>query len=589
MRHIFTTLLLIVTSTILLAQHYYINETFNDVEGGIFDPQLPTGWTGNMTVQMGVGLGGDEFGSNALVAEIDNATPTRNVFTQTIGPLLPGTTIEFSYRLLPELWGNPAIINLGDNAIKIKIAGATVMSITGASHTPTENWTVFSQTMTSHIGESVALELSVERDPQAPTSQTLAVYFEDMKVYAPVENDLAAVSLTGDMMPPVGSPANYTVTVRNNGDTTVSGYSVVLMLVSDLDDEELCEIECGELAGGATAVHELSFVPSTGGYHLIYGWVILAGDFNADNDTTSELQIYSPAAGTTVAQFGNHASTDFFLHPFYYAIPSALSQQIYLQSEIGHYGTIYALVLRFMNNSPVVATVNSEVQLYLGSTNVDLFTNSIIWIPLENFELVYTGMLDVMDRGLFDVIIPLDTPYEYTSGNLVMMGLVHNSSDSDNYGQWQTTLVSAGPLSAGRVQTATSWGAPIDISTGYPSNAFSSKQVPNMTIFFSQVNSTSDITVPSLRSVLKQNYPNPFNPSTTISFDIVSAGAVNVSVYNVRGQRVRVLVDKYMPVGEHNVAWDGLDEHGSAVGSGVYLYRMSAGGYSSVKKMVLMK
>ena len=74
---------------------------------------------------------------------------------------------------------------------------------------------------------------------------------------------------------------------------------------------------------------------------------------------------------------------------------------------------------------------------------------------------------------------------------------------------------------------------------------------------------------------------------------MVESGAgnthVNIEVYNIRGQRVKTLVNDYFPAGEHSVMWDGKDENGHAVSSGMYLYRMTAGEYSETRRMVLMK
>jgi hypothetical protein len=83
---------------------------------------------------------------------------------------------------------------------------------------------------------------------------------------------------------------------------------------------------------------------------------------------------------------------------------------------------------------------------------------------------------------------------------------------------------------------------------------------------------------------LEQNYPNPFNPSTTIRFSVPQAGMVKVSVYDVLGKEVEVLVDQDMNAGSFNVTWDA-----SRFASGIYFYRMQANDFVSVKKMVLVK
>lgn len=88
---------------------------------------------------------------------------------------------------------------------------------------------------------------------------------------------------------------------------------------------------------------------------------------------------------------------------------------------------------------------------------------------------------------------------------------------------------------------------------------------------------------------LNQNYPNPFNPTTQISFTLPKTQATQLSIYNVKGQLVKKLVDATLPAGEHTISWDGTDERGMAVASGIYSYRLFSEGKNISHKMVLMK
>jgi hypothetical protein len=94
---------------------------------------------------------------------------------------------------------------------------------------------------------------------------------------------------------------------------------------------------------------------------------------------------------------------------------------------------------------------------------------------------------------------------------------------------------------------------------------------------------------------LAQNYPNPFNPSTSIRFDIpaveTSGGAVPVrlEVFSLRGQRVRTIVDDVREPGRYVAHWDGRNDQGERVGSGIYLYRIQAGTFGAARKMVILK
>jgi flagellar hook assembly protein FlgD len=88
---------------------------------------------------------------------------------------------------------------------------------------------------------------------------------------------------------------------------------------------------------------------------------------------------------------------------------------------------------------------------------------------------------------------------------------------------------------------------------------------------------------------LRQNCPNPFNPITTIRFDLPEPNRVVLRVYNVSGRQVRTLVDRPYDAGYHSVIWDGRDDQGRPVASGVYFCAITVGVYEQSKKMVLLK
>ncbi len=90
--------------------------------------------------------------------------------------------------------------------------------------------------------------------------------------------------------------------------------------------------------------------------------------------------------------------------------------------------------------------------------------------------------------------------------------------------------------------------------------------------------------------VLRQNYPNPFNPNTTIAYNIAQAGDVSILIYNALGERVRELKAGVLAQGVYRMNWDGRDEHGYVVPSGVYYYRLVVSGQGrSARRMLLLK
>lgn len=85
------------------------------------------------------------------------------------------------------------------------------------------------------------------------------------------------------------------------------------------------------------------------------------------------------------------------------------------------------------------------------------------------------------------------------------------------------------------------------------------------------------------------NYPNPFNPSTTIRYQVPQSGEVRLVIYNLTGQPVRTLLNTRVEAGLHTQLWDGRDDQGEQVSSGVYIYRLTANGYTSSRRMVLIR
>jgi len=89
--------------------------------------------------------------------------------------------------------------------------------------------------------------------------------------------------------------------------------------------------------------------------------------------------------------------------------------------------------------------------------------------------------------------------------------------------------------------------------------------------------------------LLEQNYPNPFNPTTKIRFHLPKDSQVELSIYNLRGQKIKTLVQGQHQAGIYEVTWNGMDSAGMSVASGLYVYRLVMNGFSSSKKLALIK
>jgi len=104
------------------------------------------------------------------------------------------------------------------------------------------------------------------------------------------------------------------------------------------------------------------------------------------------------------------------------------------------------------------------------------------------------------------------------------------------------------------------------------------------------VTSVSDIkTDPPNNFTLKQNYPNPFNPQTLIEYNLIEDSYVKLEIYNSVGQKIKTLVSKTQSSGPHSVIWNGTNELGKILSSGIYYYRLEANEFTLTKKMLFLK
>lgn len=88
---------------------------------------------------------------------------------------------------------------------------------------------------------------------------------------------------------------------------------------------------------------------------------------------------------------------------------------------------------------------------------------------------------------------------------------------------------------------------------------------------------------------MSQNYPNPFNPETQIEFEIPRESFVSIKIYNILGQKVYTLINENKTPGIYRITWDGRDEYGQLVKSGVYFYRLESDSFSQIKKMMYVR
>jgi PKD repeat protein len=102
-------------------------------------------------------------------------------------------------------------------------------------------------------------------------------------------------------------------------------------------------------------------------------------------------------------------------------------------------------------------------------------------------------------------------------------------------------------------------------------------------------NQEEELRISAMQYALHQNYPNPFNPETVISYQLLKNCYVKLDIYNPLGQRIRSLVNREQEAGHHGVTWDGANDSGEQVSSGIYFYRITTGEFNAMRKLILLR
>lgn len=226
----------------------------------------------------------------------------------------------------------------------------------------------------------------------------------------------------------------------------------------------------------------------------------------------------------------------------------------------------------------------SACRIYLGSTTQTDLAGG--WIPASQLTLVYQGSPNLIDgQTLYKYVLSQEFPLPLDR-NLVLM--YERTFPSSYWVENLKFLSQECPIP----QARKSWSDSIDLdpfNPPAPSELQLIGRMPKTTLFYlpSEL-SANDHSSPSPDLQLR-NYPNPFNPVTTISFSLPSQAAVYLKIYDLKGRLVKVLADKEMSLGEHRLSWNGTDQQGNAVASGVYYYLLQAGDHSYSRRMVLIK
>jgi hypothetical protein len=235
--------------------------------------------------------------------------------------------------------------------------------------------------------------------------------------YIPSENDLRATAISGNTTPSVGAETIYNITVFNEGSADQLGSSYTVEL-KDAAHNVLASVPGVDIASGVVLQVPVTWAPSAEGPMSIYGFVNFAGDQVPANNSTPMLNISVQPAEVLVITIGTATTFPTSRMPWDFYWKNSISQTLYFPEEIGVGGG--AILSVGYKNNFVTNLPGKAVKIWLGETEANDLTGG--WVDPSTLTLVYDGTVD-FPNGINDIVIPLQTPYVYTGGNLVIYSL----------------------------------------------------------------------------------------------------------------------------------------------------------------------
>jgi hypothetical protein len=355
-------------------------------------------------------------------------------------------------------------------------------------------------------------------------------------------------------------------------------------------DEEHRRLLLYELGENPDSIHDLIITPANIPYDgYIFGEGLISGDFNGDS--------YPDLAANLRRASQQHINGSIY---FYWGGPDFDTIPDLIIKRPGQYQDCYeefGWVLEYLGDinrdgyDDFFASVGGGCYdtlsfIYFGGPLIDTIPDVIIYEPLNNARLAG----DLNGDHINDLITSYPGPYSWIGDVYIYLGhwgmnsqpdwSIHNWQDTE----WQVyygldcsgigdfngdgdndfAFSAINSWSFGFIYIYSGWGDP---------NAIESNQTP---------------TIPD-HIYIQQNSPNPFNPVTEIVYSIPRETDVQLVIYNALGQKVRTLENEAKSAGKYTVYWDGKDDDGRTVASGIYLYKLQAGEYSSTKKMAIIR
>ena len=416
-------------------------------------------------------------------------------------------------------------------------------------------------------GETYCFTISaVYTEGESDTCFNVCTYPRDPFIVTPLEIDATVES---------GELVTETISITNNEEDDID-LSIFSMSVADL--EVATEI----------IFEDFDFGLWDNLYDAQDVWLI------GDSTAASSVYLDYPESEGLFAYHNDDAETD-----------QGEPRDLYLASniiEISGEGNVYLMMDMFYPQwGGPCGNTDTDDGLYADHSSVWLSTD---W-DQTNYEILIDSSYVNMYAGWQKLIYNI-TPY--TTGNTIVQIAVHYNDCGGNWGYGigvDNVAIKQGDdyawLTLSPVETTIGSGETVNITVGMygVSDDFIGSETVVLTADPYEVNVSVNMTVVPLgvdlpdgipgEFTLHQNYPNPFNPITNIRFDIPELSFARMDIYNMLGQHVRTLFHGAIEPGYHVVQWDGKNDLSKGLPAGIYMYKLHAGNYEFIQKLVLLK
>lgn len=400
----------------------YIRETFNGID--------PKGWGTVACVKMPDG-GIDN--TPCIRGLLHSNQPQAGMQTCYVA-MGSKPTVSFSYKAINYEGGNPTAAGGLEYAVYIsKDNGETwedLLSVPAGGHVPSADFTRVEVDASTYANKLCLVQIVFE----PVGSANFWLYMDDIIVGTEPMNELAAVSITGNPIPVPGVSQSYKVSVANLGVTSQAAYVVKLMKDGGTEIASLPGVNIGSRE---TKDYIFEWTPNEAGIVYLYGEVAFSDDEYLANNQTDKLKVYvqSPSIAPVAVGIGSER----YKYPYCFYYRESLSQTLYYANELGtNGGEIRSLVYKADIAHTGSNLQDVGVQIWIGETDRENLKDG--WIDPSTLTEVFDGKIS-FPFGQYDVAVPLDIPYKYKGGTLVIYSYRKDSDGGDWYDSFFGTAI----------------------------------------------------------------------------------------------------------------------------------------------------